>query len=212
MTKFKNVFLLAALAVSAVSFTSCDKESDNENENNNNNNNTQTADTLVISATGVTLPNGETVNTVKALVSGTVSVIATGTYANGGFTLTLRTPTAAQVDTVKKSMASTITVTPADAKGTRVDEIRAYSGETLVGSFHHYKRDGGVTTSVTFYYVDKATILNGSATDSDGITMNFSNLSLQKGWNKVYQTVNGQTVGFTTTEPAGLAWGFDAAN
>ncbi|GHT38317.1 hypothetical protein AGMMS49965_01290 [Bacteroidia bacterium] len=207
MTKFKNVFLLAAMAVSAVAFTGCEKDGeDNDNQTN--------AWDGVLTATNVEgVPDGVTIDAVKAFIGG--YEVGSGTYENRGFTLSLLSPLPdklSPVTNVEKEFPGT-TASPADAKGCfSFDDfyVYAYKDGNEVGRFSSDTR----TLEFSIVYVDKDVKTTGSSTTDEGYHYTF-NLSLKKGWNKMYAVIDFKTgkaeIEMTTTEPSGIPakWYFE---
>ncbi len=183
MTKLKNVFLLAAMAVSAVTFTACDKE----NEDENNNNNTLPTDTtstqptvFVIKASNVSTGTVE-VDSVKVVFWSNMRqeeyVIASAPY-NGGFTLNLP-------ETVDDGYL--------DDWENSVKRIEAYKSGSYVGQFWYAdKIDPEPTKWTIWMYANKADEIEG--------------LLVKQGWSKLYWSKGDSEM--STTEPSGLKWFF----
>ncbi len=213
MKKIKNVFLLAAMAVSAVTFTACDKENENENENNN----TQQSITE-IKATVSTEGVPTTVDSVTFEVKGNDGsrAVTKGTYINGALTVTLPTTLESKYLSTIDDFGTGVTVSDRTAKMYEDDDdanIYVWKDGIKVGEFRY----GNATGDAGLHYVDKDVTITGTATETedDGWTYIYNfNISLKRGWNIVFftdsenETTKTHTSNVTTTVPSGLKWYF----
>jgi hypothetical protein len=148
-------------------------------------------------------------------------VIASGEYNNGGFSINLPGTVPAKYleglfagDEVPQG----ITVSNDKVKGFTVGELEAYKGDENVGEFWYGHESETTWNRLIFIYVDGDISINGTYSEEDGddwtYTQTFKNLSLKKGWNKVYvtesKTNNVEVNVFTNSEPAGLKWVFES--
>ncbi len=225
MKKFKNVFLLAAMAVSAV-FVGCDKENDPSNDDPSDPSGGLTPPT-VFDDQGLTssvfdgkiqatVAGGDSLNSKIDFVKAFVRVhgandyeVASAPYSNGGFTLNL--PETVPILGGYEPQEG-ITVSDTTVKSTEVTGIRAYKGATEVGTFHYYYYESAdFASGATFVYADKNVSITGSFLH-DNEVVTYNRISLKRGWNKVYgkmsKKTTPQTLEFTSTEPSGLKWIF----
>ncbi|GHT53229.1 hypothetical protein AGMMS49982_15720 [Bacteroidia bacterium] len=216
MTKFKNVFLLAAMAVSA-GFVGCDKENEEG-----------TGDPAggsfdgVITATVST--GGVSVDTVKAMAEREIDefsvedyAVAIGAYKDGKFTLTFpKTVTAS--GKIPFADEEGVTVNPETHDCIIINSIYAYSGATKVGEFF-YKAEPNTAQTVKientwFTYVDRDVSMTGSHSSTTENFITTYNASLKAGWNRIYQITRLGTGEITTTNTSGLSpeWVFEPTN
>jgi hypothetical protein len=149
--------------------------------------------------------NGATynINEVKAgfwLDKNTYAVLASGTYANGGFTLTLPTDVNKYLEPFEEKKG--LTITPADVNTVTIG-IDAYNNKSDVGDIAYQNADG--SAQAIFLYADKAATMKGTVED---ITFN---LTLKQGWNIIYETVTctseyNCTAMESNTAQSGLKW------
>jgi hypothetical protein len=216
MKNFKNVFFLTALAAVSVVFVGCDKDDDEE---------------------GAGIENGGFDGKIQATVStGSVAVdavkafvsnegedyyeVASGKYENGGFTINLPATVPAKYleqlfdDGIPKS----IKISDTNAKAAAFFGIEAYKGEDEVGSFYYDLEVNDYSSIEAFFiYADRDVTITGSWTETDEedwTSTETYNVSLKKGWNKMYEkhtaseTNQTETSEVTTTELGGLKWSF----
>ncbi|GHT51211.1 hypothetical protein AGMMS49982_08040 [Bacteroidia bacterium] len=195
MKKFKNVFLLAAMAVSAV-FVGCDKENDPSNDDPSNPSGGLTGSSFdgVITAT---VSSGLAIDEVK--VNGTDTddgngpfEVAKGKYENGGFTLKLPATIPAQYLHELAPEVPTGIISDANVKMLAVVHINAYINGKYVGDFvYGAKIDDDTEIRVFFIYADRNVTITGSyTTENEWVTeiVTYNNVTWKKGWNKVYFT------------------------
>ncbi len=225
MKKFKNVFLLAAMAVSAV-FVGCDKGNDPSNDDPSDPSGGLTGSSFdgVITAT----VSGLAIDEVKAIeyIKGVVEFeMASGKYENGGFTLNLPSTIPAQYLVAFAGTVPTgIQISDANFKGFIGGNIYAYKNGERVGQFvYGAEIDDDTKISVSFIYADRNVTITGSyTTENEWVTeiVTYNNVTWKKGWNKVYFTStqsqkNGKLTiksDCTTIEPSGLYWWFEPSN
>jgi len=140
--------------------------------------------------------------------------IASGNWSNGGFSITLPTP----APKLLKSMDGFFFDEPhvlvtefsdRDAKGTFVSFFAYGTDGRTAGKFEYYKEDENSYIHVEFVYMDRDVTITGIHSVYSAFIVN---LSLKKGWNKVYyseiETANGLKGGLTTQEASGVKWHF----
>ncbi|KAA6337093.1 hypothetical protein EZS27_014805 [termite gut metagenome] len=218
MKNFKQVFFLMAMAV-AVMASGCDKLEEDGTKGGD------TSTPFVIQATVST--GGVAVDTVKAFIwqydeaTDTESSfeVASGVYKNGGFTLNLPATVPAQyLQFWGENVPDGINISDSNAKGASLGDIEAYKGTERVGEFEQWVRiNANTEIRSQFMYVDRDVTITGSYTEKygDWIETEIDNLSLKKGWNKVYvkhvesEINKTSTTEVTNTEPGGLQWHFE---
>ncbi|GHT48709.1 hypothetical protein AGMMS49982_00540 [Bacteroidia bacterium] len=207
MKKIKNVFLLAAMAVSA-GFVGCNKEDDDV-----------VIQSSVVSGGTIreTIPVGSTeIDSVTFEVKG--EVLAKGTYVDGVLTITLPATLDSKYFPSDANFGEGVTVSDPNVKVYGDDEfpIYAYKYGIKVGKFDYGDETGTIIDDAGLYYADRDVTITGTSTRTDdGWTYitNF-NVSLKKGWNKMFftgsenETTKTRTDNVTTTEPSGLKWFF----
>jgi len=180
------VTLCGALLAAGVVFSGCEKDKD---------------DGLVSSAfdgkiTATLEKGGETynylnskVNKVSAEIGRDEEILASGTYANGGFTLTLPQPTAKYFETngdENDAPVAGINVSDKNAKISEpIKDIIAYDSVSYdYGDELYYgKVDKNSETEVSFMYADRDVTITGSSQDEyNGIKYEtLYSISLKKG-------------------------------
>ncbi|GHT20370.1 hypothetical protein AGMMS4957_07060 [Bacteroidia bacterium] len=181
MTKSKNVFLLAAMAVSAVCVSSCgDDEPEFVNK------------VLFIpnNVIDVKVENGTAydsqIDSVKAVFMGNnpqeYFFIASGKYADGGFTITLPTTLDNQY-LMQIPEQDGVKVSDISAQICIVNTFVAYKDGRYVGRITSYTRiDEHFSLFAAFFYADKnVSMINGS-----------EKAFLQTGWSKGYGYSTGE--------------------
>ncbi|GHT44355.1 hypothetical protein AGMMS49965_19820 [Bacteroidia bacterium] len=188
----------------------------------------------VIQATAVSLPPGLTadevdIDEVKVVVhreNGKDEDIASGVYDKGRFILNL--PLIVQdkyLSPITDGLSGGVKVSDVDAKLCGRDEILAYKGENQVGELCYVKEvyynneddPFAEYEGMVFWYVDRDVNITGSYSEIGGDDNNITesikyNLSLKKGWNKVYYKQSGDKANntvsaeITSTELSGLTW------
>ncbi|MDR2843609.1 MAG: hypothetical protein LBV57_03060, partial [Candidatus Symbiothrix sp.] len=216
---------MMAMAV-AVMVSGCDKLEEDGTDDGTKGGDTSTP--FVITATVST--GGVAVDTVKAFIwqydeaTDTESSfeVASGVYKNGGFTLNLPATLPAQYlqQLWDGDVPAGINISASNVKGAGVGDIEAYKGLDEVGDFWFGIDSPDIEIIAEFLYVDKDVTIIGSHTGKDDwdrewtITETY-NVSLKKGWNKVYvkyiesETNKTVTTEVTNTEPSGLQWHFE---
>ena len=127
---------------------------------------------------------------------------AEGSYANGGFTLTLPQTVSSQYLITLHELLESIDVSDRNARIT-VTVFSAYSSDNFqVGSFYLSRP----WTATTFMYADRDVAITGL--EGDGYLNVTYNLFLKKGWNIIYETESnmGRDYYLTTTPVKGLKW------
>ena len=202
--KKTSIFLIITLFFLAALATSCDNNKDNND----------TLDTALTSL-DIKIENGndfnDLIDEVRLVVSiGDVHTIATAKYLNGGFKADLP---ATMPDNLLRRLIDTgiddgVTVSNPDAKCTSII-IYAYNADgRRIGKISCLKEN----TEMTFLYADSDVTASGNL--ETGRTTTSINISLRKGWNKVYVTINEladekyESV-MTTTEPGSMKWYLD---
>ncbi|MDR0834652.1 MAG: hypothetical protein LBN93_10810 [Candidatus Symbiothrix sp.] len=140
-----------------------------------------------------------------------------GKYENGGFTLKLPNPVAAQYLALMQPAKtifsnpeliadSGITISDTNTQDIAFDYIKAYKNgnENEVGVFYCENENG---VALMWVYVDRDASIKGSHTKG-GYTDKY-NLSLKKGWNKTYQKGGETSWECTSIEPSGMKWHFE---
>lgn len=210
----KLIFILAACVGIAPFFTSCDKADDE-------------ASALKITAT---VTDGASYNAlvdeVKALVLNddeTADVLASCTYANGGFSLTLPGTVDEQyLSKIDMDEPEEIKISDTEVMGCGVD-FYAYKSGVEAGALELSYTDGLTTyASAGYLYVTGKTTISGTYAETEemlGVPVSVKttyNLSLKKGWNVVYvnsvitatDTDISMTIDITDTEITTLKWCF----
>ena len=145
----------------------------------------------------------------KVSVDITKEDIVFGTVTNDGFSLTLpKTINDGYLDNIDLYSSSEVKISDMQAHFFEVWDfyIEGYnSDDEYVGRFKYMKENTNLTTSVSFFYVDRDVTITGSD------KWNIFNVSLKKGWNKVYTTEddNGGRTEISTKEVSGLKWYFE---
>ncbi len=218
MKKFKNVFLLAVMAVSAVCVTSCgDDDKDNTpetEENGGNNNGGTTVPGIVLDGNKfkVTLSSGPantTVDAVKLTAYDANSsdkdkvTVAEGVYKDNVFTLTFGAVPdgclypVGEIFALDEKLVSDKTV-----RSRSFSEVEAYLAGTKVGIFDFNTVYSLERNRLGIIYVDKPVDVEGTA---DMYTITFPKISLKQGWNVLYYRDNGNGASYTaTTSSAGM--------
>ncbi|GHV62411.1 hypothetical protein FACS1894195_4290 [Bacteroidia bacterium] len=157
---------------------------------------------------------GVEVDEVRAIIDDDVqSVVATGAYVDGGFTLSLpATVDVAYLKSLPFSMIEGLNVSNKNVKGFTASMV-AYNKGSVVGNFQHVVSGAnGTQSGGIFMYVDSDVTISGGYSD---ITYK---LSLEKGWNKCYVTATERgyesySIVLTTTEPKGVVnWFFSGSD
>ncbi len=232
MKKFKNVFLLAAMAVSAV-FVGCDKENDPSNDDPSDPSGGLTPPTVFddqgltssvfdgkIQATVENAPSNAQVDSVRAIVRYTDSakatngytvyhVLAAGKYENGSFTLNLpgTIPEQLILFSVADIPVGMTISSDANAKMTEIDMLYwfdAYKDGKSVGAFYYGDEHWAKGIFLSFVYATG----NISVKGSSGVLI--CDMRFGKGWNKLYNIHTEQNGEITTTKPSGLKWYFES--
>ncbi|MDR0437085.1 MAG: hypothetical protein LBH22_02145 [Bacteroidales bacterium] len=136
--------------------------------------------------------------------------IANSNYSNGNFTLTLPILDPKTLEVLAEDAPQGIKISDEKAKIGTVyrEDFHAYNNSgNKVGEFFYGKYDGDFITSVSFMYADRDVTITGSVND-DGFVATY-NVSLKKGWNKVYMTTDNRTKAeISTKEVSGVKWYF----
>ena len=141
---------------------------------------------------------------------------ASGTYANGGFTLTLpATPDSKYLSPIEeivdegkgiKISNKTAKVVELDLISNRIiayDDNTDYYGDRLACGMV----DKNSKTVVEFWYADKDVTMT-ALENEDGYKF-ICSVSLKKGWNRVYMTETETKIEATTTPVSGVKWYFE---
>ena len=210
----KTIFTLAALIFAATIFTGCNKDEDE-------------GSTVIINAT---VDDGASYNSsideVKAVISHgdtVIFVVASGSYTNGGFSLTLpKSIDGKYLEPMDTDIPEGVTTSNPKVKGCGVNFYGYKSGE-IVGMLQNGKNDDVTYAAAESYiFVDNNTSINGSSTETSDlmgmpitIKTNYE-LTLKKGWNLVYlnmtptvtETEISMTMDISNTQISGLKWYF----
>ncbi|GHT51259.1 hypothetical protein AGMMS49982_08210 [Bacteroidia bacterium] len=210
MKKIKNVFLLAAMAVSA-GFVGCNNEDDGESAGGGSKADGSFEIKATVSTEGVTTADSVTLEIERG------EVLAKGTYVNGVLTITLPATLDSKYLSPIGNLGEGVTVSDPQTKWYEDDDdaiIYAWKNGTKVGDFE-YGYEAGTAGP---FYVDKDVTITGTSTNTSGdwtLITNYS-VSLKKGWNIVVfpdwsenATAKTNTRTKTTTIPQGLKWSFD---
>jgi len=145
--------------------------------------------------------------------------LATGTYANGGFTITLpATPNAKFLNSLEMEDAPDgIIVSDKNAKVLMLNEesIIAYISVDYENELVCGKVDKNFITTVCFVYADRDFTITGSYKEVEkGYTYEeHDNVSLKKGWNRMYttatETETSEKIEVTTKPVSGVKWYFE---
>jgi hypothetical protein len=141
-----------------------------------------------------------------------VEEIASGNWSNGGFTLTLPATLDDKFlrNLVAGDIPTGITISDRNAKVSEGIWFRAYNsdGSCHVGSFWYSKKDENSDAEVIFTYADRDVIITSTAREDE-----IYNVSLKRGWNKIYITTmrnqGGWRVEISTKAVGGLKWHFN---
>jgi len=137
--------------------------------------------------------------------SGKYEVFASGSYANGGFTITLpATPNAKFLISLGEVPAG-ITISDKTAKAVSVNEFTPLDSKGYSVGDLYYAKDDRYSGAV-FMYADRDVTITGSYRNE--IQVNFSML-LKKGWNIVYEEAYNSSYNLTTMPVSGLKWYFE---
>lgn len=219
MNKFCLLSIVTCICLSSV-FTSCKKDDDGPG--------TSAVSSLIAKVEGGSAYNSK-VDVVKVLLnidetydSKTQEYIwvgdevASGSYADGGFTIDLP-------ETVSSKYLSTlyapdgINISDTKAQVGMSGFLIGYKSGVEVGEFVYAKVNGDdVEPTGMFFYADRDVTMTGSASEKDGsYTDNYSfNVSFKKGWNIVYasydESKDGKTTTYslTTSDPGNMKWYF----
>lgn len=192
----KKLFL--TLATITLIFTAC--SSDNGGGTPEPKGTTVTASSVAGATTEIT--------TVKA-VNSDDKVIATGTFKDGGFSITLpATLDASMLQPMFSGKINGVYVSANDAKGTWA-YFRGYAGNRELGIFALYNYADGNYQSFDYLYIDRDLRISGSYSASNGQVETYD-MKLNKGWNKVLYSYNSSTkiVKYTFPTPAGTDAGW----
>ena len=193
------------MAVAAV-FAACSKDDEKKGDNLESSFDGKTITANVVNGSRY----NSSVSTVRAMAYDQTSYygresIASGSYANGGFTLTLPVTPAAKylVLVVERFEQDFLTISNRDARVLPSLEFRAFdrNGEE-VDDLVYAKEDNTSYTEVEFMYADRAVTITGSTTHYT------ANLSLKQGWNMVYYIESESGFVATTNPASGLKWYF----
>ena len=160
------------------------------------------------------------ISRVKALYytdSGEEHVVASGTYANGGFTMTLpSTPNAGYLSTIGSLFggAGNMIISDRNANIMSIDLFEGFNADDYVVCDFSYESAmaGNTTTYTTFMYADRDVSFTGSFNDREGAEIWYYNcsVSLKRGWNIMYRTMtwngNNVDVNLTTKAVSGVRW------
>jgi hypothetical protein len=135
-------------------------------------------------------------------------VMAIGTYANGGFTLTL--PATPNAKFLVNPDFGNFETSDRNARITTVADIYAYNSDDVrVGNFSLRKQDENGTVWGAFIYADRNFTITGSEIRYERIEEVHS-MALVKGWNRVYVIKTENREEWTTNAVSGLKWYFNS--
>jgi hypothetical protein len=191
----KKQFIIAAIAL--VSLAGCKKEPAIDFGEN----------TFNSTITGTLVNGNPAISKVEATII--YDVIASGSYANGGFSITLP-------ETVESSLCDKASDAFKGAKvsdrNAMIADIFAFDSYDAAGKYKgavlYQKEEAGLTDDANFIYADRNVKINGKYEPGFGTTeTEFKNLILKKGWNIVYvkNTARGKFV-VSNQEISGLKW------
>ena len=191
----KNYILIIA-ATALVAMAGCKKDAEDFGEN-----------TFNRTITGTLEKGNPAIRTVEATILD--EIIASGSYANGGFSITLP-------ETVESSLCEKISDSFNGAKFSDRNAMTTYIlgfesyDETgkFAGHILYQKEEAGLTDNAFFVYTDRNVKITGKHKPPYGNTeTEFDNLILKKGWNIVYvkNTARGKFVE-SNQEISGLKW------
>jgi outer membrane murein-binding lipoprotein Lpp len=206
----KIIMTMAAFICAVTVFTGCNKDDDDSGSSS-------------ITSISATVESGSSYNssieTVKAMVDvdDVYSAIASGSYSNSGFSISLpQTVDDQYLVKMTTDMPDGITVSDPQAKGCGI-ELIGYKSTQKLGEFQYaLTNDKEALNEGLYVYADKNITIKGSYSETSwGITAKLVyDLSLKKGWNLVYmQTTASEadlsaTVKFSNEKITGLKWFF----
>jgi len=210
MNKKLHYLTAAAIAV-AIAAAGCDKDDDDK----------LVSDAFDGKITAI-VENGAAYNSQFSAVAAVVyidtvpwyEIFAIGTYANGGFTITLpATPNAKYLQAFEEAPAS-INVSDKNAKAMSLSLVASNSAGNNSSDLIYGKVGSNSYTRVAFMYADRDVTITGSyKEEEDGYTYEeHDNVSLKRGWNRVYVTVTetetSEKAELTTKPVSGVKWYF----
>jgi ribosomal protein L14E/L6E/L27E len=210
--------LCGALFIAGVVFSGCKKDDDSKDDN------------LVSSpfdgTITATIEKGDVYNYLNSSISRVAAIayyndyreseeLASGTYANGSFTLTLpQQPDQKYLISAGGNIPDGVKVSDKNAKVLTLTDkgIVVCSSDRAISSVVYGKVDNNSVTMVAFYYADRDVTISGSYERYDEEydehhSANYS-MSLKKGWNMVYITFSEsfESLEATTKPVSGLKW------
>jgi len=216
MKTLKQLALLP-LFFGLVLTTAC-SENENGYENGNNGGDERPPFNRTITAV---VENGNNYNDLISKVAitlwadGTRHTIATGTWANGGFTTTLPETIGTELLHTFNILPQDVNISDASARGIEID-INAYDEQQRSRGSIAY-RTADWRSQMTLLYVDRDVTVTGTQplfddTHDEQIPngrYTIWNLQLRAGWNRMYFIVKDEQTNYVSTEPiSGLRWHF----
>jgi hypothetical protein len=144
---------------------------------------------------------------------------ASGSYANGGFTMTLPQPDEKYFWLLAEDAPDYINISDKNANVVMIENFVAFDNDSaFFGYLDYVKVDNNFEAWVSFWYADRDVIVSGSyeekGEDEGGTYMYIGayRMSLKKGWNMVYETYTEtetlEKCKITTTPVSGMKWYF----
>jgi len=153
---------------------------------------------------------------IRIWADGIHHTIATGTWANGGFTTTLpETVSTEFLLTLRYNISQDVNISDASAR----------VAETIINAYDEQQRDRGrvaygtadLRSQMILLYVDRDVTITGADPHFDDTNdeqipngrYTIWNLQLRAGWNRIYFIVKDEQTNYVSTEPiSGLRWHF----
>ena len=210
MKKLLKKLALLPLFCGFILTSACSNDDENSNDNNNDIPTSWFDGTIT-----ATVVNGNDYNDliyrVVARICCCFGETTSGSWSNGGFTLTLPATLDSRYLADWFENEENIVMSDRNARMNRELDLRAYNSDgEEVGDFMLSKEDGDKFVWVFFVYTDRDVTITGTTNDSE-IQLIY-NLSLKRGWNRVYITdleiENGLRRDISSTPISGLRWHF----
>ncbi|MDR0814425.1 MAG: hypothetical protein LBN37_01595 [Bacteroidales bacterium] len=159
----------------------------------------------------ITVENGASYNAVvdeiKAVVSNheVENIVASGKYANGEFTVMLPETIPSEYLYTPEYSTLGITVSPPTVKIGELVFGGFKNGEPVPYWLYCYKETADLTVYAEYFYANSDATIKGTYS---AVTWN---ISLKKGWNKIYTYVedSGNKVTYNNQDPGNLKWKFE---
>ena len=189
------ILIIAAIALAATA--GCKKDDDGD----------YGVNTFNRTITGQVVNGDPAIKKVEASIIG--ETIATGSYSNGGFTITLPERLNSSVcDKITESTFEGATFSDKNAMIAKIMTFDCYDGTGKFAGDLWYQTDETMESDfASFVYTDRNVTVNGKHLY---YSTEYNNLILKKGWNIVYskQTAQGKSVE-SNQEISGLKWYLD---